>query len=151
MEPAGTKEFTCPGPGTKIDPILFGLGLVVGFLAIGIAPFALGISGSANPYSSNVAPSTSSLVILGFVVLILLGGAFLVARGLWYPRNSLPWDQSLLRGPTRRRAPVDSRLGEIVSWALLAGAGLMLMGFLVGIPALQGTQCMEGPLSLIHI
>lgn len=115
MEPAGTKELTCPGPGTKIDPILFGLGLVVGFLAIGIAPFALGISGSANPYSSNVAPSTSSLVILGFVVLILLGGAFLIARGLWYPRNSLPWDQSLLRGPTRRRAPLESRLGEILS------------------------------------
>lgn len=151
MERTGTKEFTRPGPETKMDPILVGIGLAVGFLALGIAPLALGISGSTYPFSSSIAPSTSSLVILGVVVLILLGGAFLVARGLWYPRNPLPGDQSLLRGPTRRRAPLDSRLGEMVSSALLAGAGLMLMGFLVGIPALQGTVCMEGPCTLSDV
>jgi len=143
MEVEGRNESLRIASETKVDPVLVGLGLIALFLAIAAAPFAAGIPGSFTIISS----AYSAILIIPFVVtcLILLGGAFLVARVLWYPLQSLPSDERLLRGPTRRQATLASRVGEIGSWILTAGAGLLVMGFLVGIPALQGTWCMDGP------
>lgn len=128
---------------TKIDLAVVGLGIIALFLGIAAAPFAAGVTGSYAIISS--AYSAILFIPLMLAFMVLLGGAFLLARGLWYPRRALPSDRNLLQRRARRRASLVSRLAENGTWALITGTGMLLMGFLAGIPSLNGTQCLEGP------
>jgi hypothetical protein len=137
-----------PTDETTVNLSCIILGFVVIILAIGAGSYGQGLT-SSYPYPAT--PSGISFVLLAMAFLILLCGSFLVARGLSYPLHALPSDQSLLRGTTRRHAPLVSRLFELASWALVTGVGLQFMGLLVGIPALQGAMCMDGPCTVSDV
>lgn len=129
--------------GTKADPVLVVVGLVSLLLPIFSAPAVLGVSATTYPVSTGI--TDVSIVLLGTILLIMLGAAFVFARGLWYPCGALSSDVTLLRGPSRRVLTENSKLGELGCWLLTYGIGMLAVGYLIGIPGLQGTMCMEGP------
>jgi hypothetical protein len=109
---------------TNIHPGFLALGLVCLYASV---VFSAMIQGIADSDAMNSALTTPEAAALAISVLLVGIGAYVTGRGLWYPSQALPKDESVLQGRTRRAASVNSRLSEAGSSGMVAGAALILL------------------------
>lgn len=132
----GTRE-------TRRDPVTVVLGLIPIGVAMVVAVLGWG------EIDDTVASPTTALggeIVTALVVLVELGGAAVVARGLLFPLRPLPGDDSLLGGPSRRVASARSRWSERAAVVVAFGAALLVTGLVLPLALFApGPACSMGP------
>lgn len=128
---------------TRTEPVTVAVGVIA--VAVAIVVAILGWAG----FDDTIGGPGTAVESGGFTLLVALmelGGAAVVARGLFFPLAVLPGDENLLCGPSRRAASSKSRATERAVVFLVCGAAILATALLLPLAALVAPGvCAGGP------